>query len=285
MKTLRHFLLLLILLLVVNFSFAQGDFDLRFNLHEVDCANMKLYVDIEIKATSNSSTFYLSEQNYRFTFNTDVLANPTIAQELTVSGNAVSNTFYSPHTLTGSKGSVVSYNVELASGEGYHVTDGAWTSIGRLAFDILDIESSVKFQWNDYTSFPPTFVGEVIQFDRHRVNETAYGNLKFNLECKEGEPTVSTDDFEDAFGWELFPNPSVTTELTIKLLSSQFSGPATLFVNDINGRQVVTKDIEINTGENIFAINTAKLASGTYSVQLRYSDRFSTSQQFIKVDK
>jgi len=70
----------------------------------------------------------MSEQNYRFSFTRDELSNPRISKELTISGfvpggpgtNGTNGfTLYSPHNLVGSLDTVVSYNVELAGGDGY----------------------------------------------------------------------------------------------------------------------------------------------------------------------
>jgi len=75
-------------------------------------------------------SLYPCEQNYRFSFNRAALANPRIVEELTISGfiggadlpqmRTLGFTLFSPHNLTGSLDTVMSYNVELAGGDGYY---------------------------------------------------------------------------------------------------------------------------------------------------------------------
>jgi len=145
--------------------FAQnGEFDARFVYHNVDCANSLIYVDIEVKAKGQNSTFNIADQNYRFSFNRNVLDNPQIAQELTLSGTIFTNAYsalFDPHHLQGTIDTIVSYNVVLAGGTGYPIND-AWTSVGRLAFDVLDPDGCIELIWHDNQpqNFPPTFISE-----------------------------------------------------------------------------------------------------------------------------
>jgi len=168
----KHIIFSLLLTLVLNFAIGQAVYDVRLNaIEDPICPDVTLFLDIEIKAADVASEFNLSEQNYRFSFNRDALANPTKDQELTVSG-FVGGSFYNTHTLTGSLDTVVSYNIELAGGAGYPITADTWVPVGRMAFDIVDANACLNLKWHELTDFPTTYIGEV----RNGVRGTATGN-------------------------------------------------------------------------------------------------------------
>ncbi len=142
-----------------------GTYDMQFIADlATDCDNSVFYVDIQIRAASAATTFRLADQNYRFNYDESLLANPRIEQELAISGLMQHNdgtvSLYGGHTLIGTLGPTVSYNVELMGGDGYLV-DANWVSIGRLAFDVLDANACIDLLWNDESTFPPTYVGEI----------------------------------------------------------------------------------------------------------------------------
>jgi len=91
-------------------------------------------------------------------------------------------TLFSPHNLTGSLDTVVSYNVELAGGDGYFLRSGEedWVQVGRIEFDVLDPEACFDLEWHPQAVFPPTFVGEVYTLNgadaRSNTAENLYGN-------------------------------------------------------------------------------------------------------------
>ncbi len=171
----KHIIFSLLLTLVVSLAMGQAIYDVRLNVIEDPiCPDVSLFLDIEIKAASAASEFNLSEQNYRFSFNRDALANPTKEQELTVSG-FVNGSFYNGHTLTGSLDTVVSYNIELAGGAGYPITADLWVPVGRIAFDIVDSDACLNLKWHTLTEFPTTYIGEVANGVRGTASGNNYG--------------------------------------------------------------------------------------------------------------
>jgi len=185
---------LFILLALIAFSFngyaQDGQSDVRFVQGGVACDTGPIDFIIEVKAASADTEFFMSEQNYRFSFNRDALANPVILEELTIS-NFISPvpvsrdlgfTLFSPHNLTGSLDTVVSYNVELAGGDGYYLTsdENDWVQVGRIGFDVLDEDACFDLVWHPQAVFPPTFVGEVYTEDgadaRSNTAENFFGN-------------------------------------------------------------------------------------------------------------
>lgn len=175
-----------LMLILIIFSFQQiyaqsGKYDIQLSLYEVDCANMKIYVDIEIKANSSATNFRLAEQNYRMSFLREAVANPFIETELEVSGSIThpdqTSSLYFPHTLTGSLDTVISYNVELYGGEGLPLTENTWVKVGRLGFDILSSIGPFEVVFNPQSVFPSTVITELYNGVLSVVDEGVYYNL------------------------------------------------------------------------------------------------------------
>lgn len=173
-----------------------GQYDVRLvEEQSIDCDNNVLYVDIELRASSLSTPYRLADQNYRFTYDLAVLSNPRLEQELDISGFIVGSdgngSFYGAHTLTGTLGEVISYNVELAGGTGY-LMDTTWLSIGRMAFDIIDPTGCINLDWIDESSFPPTYVGEIDNGNLFKADEGVYGSFSGCVDdlCAEDCPVL-----------------------------------------------------------------------------------------------
>lgn len=183
----KLYLIAVFVLSVFNTYAQDGVSEVRFNITEnaICDAPYSVFVDIEVKAAEGSS-FFMSEQNYRFSFNREALANPVIAEELLTGfipggGGPLGFTLYSPHNLTGSLDTVVSYNVELQGGDGVMATDDRWIAVGRMGFDVLDDLACLDLQFHPQAIFPPTFVGEVYIENGVSVRvitaESNYGNI------------------------------------------------------------------------------------------------------------
>jgi len=172
---------LLLTLLSLASSIAQtGQYDVRLlQQHPFQCGDAAIYFDIQVKASNAGTTFRVSEQNYRFDYDTLVLTNPRLDQELGLSGtfnDGIGLTTYSPHSLLGTLGNTISYNIELVEGAGYLLTN-TWTSVGRVAFDILDATACLNLIWRTHTDFPITFVGEISNGELLEANEGIYNNF------------------------------------------------------------------------------------------------------------
>ena len=171
---------ILIFFLSMSFNaFAQnGMYDVRFNINAVDCENNKILVDIDVRANSSTTTFNLTDQNFRFSYSREAveLGSVEIANQNLV-GFVPPFSFYDPHTLTGSIDTVVSYNVILAGGDGVLITTD-WLTIGTISFTILDASQCLELKWHDHApeNFPPTFIGEKVNGVLYAVNEGNYYN-------------------------------------------------------------------------------------------------------------
>ena len=192
-KNLTLLFLLTFLAFALNVQAQGGQSDVRFVQGDVTCPEGPIDFIIEVKATSPDKEFFMSEQNYRFSFNRAALENPRITEELTISSfiggddlplprTNLGFTLFSPHNLTGSLDTVVSYNVELAGGDGYYLRSGEddWVQVGRIEFDVLSADACFDLEWHPQSLFPPTFVGEVYTDEngldaRSNTDESFYG--------------------------------------------------------------------------------------------------------------
>ncbi len=172
--------LVLVLLAFTYLTAQTAQFDVRLvQQHPFQCGDAVIYFDIEVKASDTGTTFRISEQNYRFDYDTLLLTNPRIDQELGLSGlvdDGVGMSLYNPHTLNGTLGTTVSYNVELGLGAGYLLTE-TWLPIGRIAFDIIDAASCIDFVWRTNTDFPITFIGQINNGILSPVSEGIYNSF------------------------------------------------------------------------------------------------------------
>ncbi len=161
-----------------------GQYDVRFfQAPSFQCDNSVVYFDIQIKASDAGTTFRLSEQNYRFSYDTLALANPRIDQELDISGvinDGIGVSVYDIHSLRGSLGHIISYNIELLSGAGYLLTD-TWMSVGRIAFDIIDSQACIDLTWFTQVDYPVTYVSQIDNGVRSDVDEGNYNNYSVCL--------------------------------------------------------------------------------------------------------
>jgi len=195
MNKTKLFLVAILAILFTNLYAQDGISEVRFTITQAPiCENpFGVLIDIEVKSASDPG-FFMSEQNYRFSFNSEALANPSIAEEILtgfVAGGPgpLGFTLYSPHNLTGSLDTVVSYNIELQGGDGLFVTRETWIPVGRVALDVTDETECFDIVFHSQDIFPPTFVGEVfVENDvpiRIITAESNYGNLSrcFNELC------------------------------------------------------------------------------------------------------
>ncbi|MEO1436137.1 MAG: hypothetical protein AAFV80_11425 [Bacteroidota bacterium] len=249
-----------------------GAFEVRINPVDIDCENSRLFVDLEIRASGPNAGFNLGNQNYRFTFDESVLANPMIEQELVISGQVQeggTNNFYNPHTTTGSVSNIVSYNVTLAFGEGYPVgTD--WVGIGRLVFDILDVNSCANFDWNtdDPADFPNTIIvgldGNNLFYE---VQPEAYIN---NTVCFDECQTTSIETLSEE---DIRVFPSITAgPVTIVLDGKALNQSWELQILNPLGQIVSVQQVEGSQTQH--QLDFSAYASGSYQILLRSTNHF-----------
>lgn len=200
--TKQFYILFSLLIFISQQAIAQeGKFDLHFLLNGVDCQDMKVKVDIILKAADANSVFNLAEQNYRFSFQREAVSNPVISEELDISGVIElpdgNIALYSPHSLFGSIDTVISYNVELQSDYGYGVTETEWANVGRMSFDIENTTQCLNLIWHrhDTDFFPNTIITEKFGDALHYVDEGTYVDLEVCFYDFCASPPIAQDDY------------------------------------------------------------------------------------------
>jgi len=193
MKKFIYLTVSLLLLILQQTTAQNGKANIKMEIHELDYENMTVSMDIFIKARDASSTFNLAEQNYRMSFEREVVGNPVIIEEF-LSGDILlpdsTYALYNPHTLGGSIDTIISYNIELAEGAGVLVTEDEWLPIGRLGFDILDSNECIRIFFHDESIYPSTYIVEFYE-------GTLYGLDDINstgLVCSGSLPLIAAND-------------------------------------------------------------------------------------------
>jgi len=246
--------LFLLLMLLSTISFAQtGTFDVRFLIDSVDCNNAKLYLDLQVRADDPGKEFYLSGQNYRFSFDRDVLANPQIVSELDVAGYIPSGSgtlgfsFYSPHTLTGSLDTIVSYNLELQGGDGIYVEATNYIPVGRMSLDILDFNAIIRLRFHRDIprDFPNLFIGQKYNDELIPTIEGSYLDYfhDFSEICNNNAPVTINDTGTAEYG----------ESISVCLLDNDTDpegklDPGTLILLSTPPTSEGTVDLDTNTG-------------------------------------
>ncbi|MEO1438372.1 MAG: T9SS type A sorting domain-containing protein [Bacteroidota bacterium] len=194
-STLLSFLLILA---ISGMATAQsGEYDARFVVAGVDCDNQIVTVDLEIIATSPSTQFNVSDQNYRFSWErtkvppvsppiTGAPGNPT-DRSIFISDQYLTGfilppvgppVFYDPHTLVGSIDTIASVNVTLSSPSGFPVPSSDWTQISQVQLDYIDGNACIDLIWQTDEVFPQTFVGEEFLGSFFEAEGRNFGNVQ-----------------------------------------------------------------------------------------------------------
>ncbi len=185
----QKLVVLLVFMLFYSLGKAQprGEYDIRLVEDSIDCTLMKYYVDIEIKATSGTTFFFVANQSYRFSYDETVLANPQIAQELEISGTTpqgwpLPDIVYAPHNLNGSTVGMVSYNVILSSGNGLPVLLD-YVKVGRVSFDIVDMDKDFGLTLHSLASQlqPALAIDEIYGGGIYTVEEGSTNDLQSDV--------------------------------------------------------------------------------------------------------
>jgi len=278
MKILKTLLAALVLTASATLVSAADEYDVRF--HNVTCDGDKVYVDIQVKASNLGESFNLSEQNYRFSFNSEAIQNPAIVQELQISG-AVNNSFYAAHTLRGSKANIISYNVELSGGEGYLLNDD-WVGVGRFAFDVVDNAECLELTWRTPGQFPPTYVGKATDETRTGATGMNFDNLE---NCEFCSITANENVLTDNAAFDVYPNPVVGDEQVSVTFYADKAQNATLTITDVTGKTVYSQDIDLIEGDNILPLKQRTINTGTYFVQIRTGNEVTEAKKFVKLSR
>lgn len=140
----------------------NGQYDLRITQKSINCTTQKAQVDLEIKASSATTSFLIGNANFRFQYDSKVFKSPVLVKQLNFSGS----NDYGVQNLNGSQESaatgIVSLNI-FYNGDGLKAqkvqTD--WMPIATIEFDV-DTKSTTAttIVWLTDKSLPKTVMEE-----------------------------------------------------------------------------------------------------------------------------
>jgi len=251
----------------------------------VDCEQQKVYVDLKLKATDIDSYFFLAQQNYRLSFNRVLSADSVfIEKELDISGIVQTPTgiaMYSPHVLTGTRDTVVSYSVELVNGSGYFITD-EWVSVGRIGLDIADLTGCLILKWNDQETFPITYLSEIWNDRYYDLTEGTYIDLEVcpsDYCVTENQLTDIVEMSDKQYDIQVVPT-LVQHELTIQYTVPQNTSFTHITITDMQGR-VLQKHQKSLTAKDEYTFDVSHLPQGIYLINTLINGQW-IPRKFVK---
>jgi len=175
-------------------------------------------IDLLIKSTDKNSTIRVAEQNYRFVFNTDALQNPRLLEEgtafsgLVIEDNQVSA--YGVHSLEGTLGNTISYNVELEGGVGTLLHENQWTKVGSIEFDVVNQTASKQITLNGLDQFPPTIIFNLVGTEKESLQPNFIDSTESSQAADFAQaitrswqhPTCGLQNGQLQLSWEDFPS-------------------------------------------------------------------------------
>lgn len=143
---------------------STGSYAVQLVSKSFDCVSKKAVVLIKVRAKDANSTFLMGDANFRFNYNTTLLANPKIVQQANFATNPYTAQDLQGSSVSGTAG-IVSLNVKYAPGNtptAQQVT-ADWVAVACIEFDFVGNNSSACFDlnWQTATSIPKTGMNEV----------------------------------------------------------------------------------------------------------------------------
>ncbi len=131
-----------------------------------DCVTKKAVVLIKVRAKDANSTFLMGDANFRFNYNTTLLANPTIVQQANFATFPYTAQDLQGSAVSGAAG-IVSLNVKYSPSAGNTPTAQQvttdWVAVACIGFDYVGSANAACFDlnWQTGVDFPETGMNEV----------------------------------------------------------------------------------------------------------------------------
>ncbi len=264
----------------------NGQFDLRLQLKNTDCAGKKIQVALEIKAHNEKSSFLMGNANFRLTYDARQVNKPVLVRHHHFSSiGDQPDLNYGPLSLNGSvegiSRGVLSLNILYSGSEKGAASVGAsWLPIATLEFEIVDVQRSDEsiIQLNDDKTFPISGLSEIIlksgtnEFDYDAYAVKAGGIFEslsikpFKAICSGSSPSVADGELVIPDGFS--PNgDGVNDRFVIRNLGQL---KAELTILDRNGTVILEDKDYQNTWDG--RDRGRDLPAGTYFYSIRLSD-------------
>ncbi len=288
MKSYKFLILIVAALLFTSASYAQnGQYRVWLKTECVDLAENKLYMQILIKAYTNTTNFNVADQNYRFIYNENVLENPSIIHGVGLTGLQIdpneNYSFYEEPTLKGSDDGLISFNVEFAGGTAYEITKSKWVLVGKVAFDVIDIDGSLDLKWHKATHAPSTIVVE--QLPSGGFQEAQGKKYFINTKCFDNyigsEKRTLNQSLENSNSLQLAFSPNPFKNIANLYVEAKETQAAIINVYDINGALMYEQIKTVQAGTNNLSLDLNHLSKGLYLLSITQADK----REVIKIEK
>ncbi len=273
MKTFSTYLIttLAAILFTVS-SLTASELEVRFDKAQFDEAKQELYVNVQLRNTSQAD-IRLAGQNYRFYYNSEILALDTEASASALSGNK-----YTALTLDDHKSGIqadkvnqvtfddnlgfVNFSIDLhdLKNGGIALTTDKWTTVARLKFDVKKMDAGYDLVWGraGATDLYATAFVELQEWKSStsldKIDIVYYGDLSSEESAKE------VAEFQAAIG----PNP--TSDFVNITLQQTLDTDATVIIRDVTGKQLKVQTI--TRGDISTQIDLTDVAPTTYLLEL-----------------
>ncbi|MEZ4902523.1 MAG: DUF11 domain-containing protein [Spirosomataceae bacterium] len=205
-----------------------------------DCVTKKAVVLVKVRAKDANSTFLMGDANFRFNYNTTLLANPKIVQQVNFASGSYTSQDLQGSSVNGSAG-LVSLNVKYAPGSTPTAQQVGvdWMSVACIEFDYVGSTTAACFDlaWQTATDIPKTGMNEVkITGNTYTLTPVASANVFEKLTLC---PT------------QLCPARTVSLSITKTRL-----GPAQVNLNDNVSFKLVIKNAGPDTAVNVVVVDS-----------------------------
>ncbi len=168
------------LLLLTHSGTAQtGKFDVQFAFKKSDCVAKKITLQLQVRSHSVGNNFLMGDANFRFDYDSRVIANPkiTLQPHYSILGAQGVNYNYGLQNLNGSSARSTVGRVSLqcfytGNNASAEKVDTGWTSVACLEFDLINSDSCLQLKWHTGApaDFPNTGMSEVLLLGNGNYN-------------------------------------------------------------------------------------------------------------------
>ncbi len=253
----------------------------------VDNNSINTYVDLVVEAD------LCTENRFRImSFSSDIESGSTLSEVETID-HGFFQPFLRSNIRTLADGTTNEYRLEndyiLSSGSILVVGDSEPNTPlfpGEFTFGTVDFSGAFTPEGTIELNEPPVSAFKNFNGTYNFVTEENGDLTWYTTNCEEMREestpqSFETEKVENAFTLnKLFPNPA-NSEIFLKIESTN-EAAVLVEVNDMIGRKVISKKLDLEIGTNSFELNTEQLNTGIYNLVVSGLDNQLQTQRFIK---
>ncbi len=160
---------------------SNASYAVQLTSKSFDCVSKKVVVLIKVRAKDANSTFLMGDANFRFNYNTTLLANPKIVQQVNFATPPYTAQDLQGSTTNGAAG-LVSLNVKYAPNNTPTAQQvmADWMSVACIEFDYVGSNTTACFDlnWQTAVDIPRTGMNEaIITGNSYKLTPVAAANV------------------------------------------------------------------------------------------------------------